>query len=152
MQKNMRNRIRLRVILDSVVLVSAFITEDGLAAELLTRPAEGTDLYTAEEILQEVRRVLLEKDHLRKRFSYSDANVERFIEALRAKCIVIKSLPDLRVIERDPKDDMVIACAVVAQADYIVSRDLDLLDLKAYRGIQIVSPEDFIRRLRSDNF
>lgn len=137
--------------MDSVVLVSAFITEDGLAAELLTRAAERTDLYTAEEILQEVRRVLLEKEHLRKRFLYSDANVERFIETLRAKCIMITSLPGLRVIERDPEDDMVIACAVVAQADYIVSRDLDLLDLKVYRGIQIISPEDFIRRLHGDN-
>ena len=64
--------------------------------------------------------------------------------------MIVPELPSLRVIERDPKDDMIIACAVAIQADYIVSRDLDLLDLKAYRGIQIVSPEDFIQYLRDD--
>ena len=49
------------------------------------------------------------------------------------------------------KDNMIIACAVAAGADYIVSRDLDLLDLKAYQGIQMVRPEDFIHYLRRDN-
>lgn len=55
--------------------------------------------------------------------------------------------------KRKPKvvlDSMVIACAVAAQADYIVSRDLDLLDLRIYKGIQIVSPENFIPFLRSN--
>lgn len=144
----MQNNRKSNVVLDSVTLVSAFVTQDGLAAELLIRCAEKANLYTAEELLQETRRVLLEKDHLRNRFSYSDANVERFIETLRNKCTVISSLPDLRVIERDPNDDMIIACAVVAQADYIVSRDRDLLDLGTYQGIQIVSPETFIQLLR----
>jgi len=125
------------------------VTEEGLAAELLTESAEKTHLYTAEDILQETHHVLLERDYLRSRFTYSDANVERFIEALRAKCTVVTSLPDLRVIDRDPKDDMVIACAVAARADYIVSRDRDLLDLKEYQWIKIVLPEVFIQYLRS---
>ena len=140
---------RLNVVPDSVILVSAFVTSDGLAAALLIQCAEKTNLCTAEELLQETRRVLLEKEHLRNRFLYSDVNVERFIEALRAKCTVVASLPNLHVIERDPKDDMVIACAVAAQADYIVSRDRDLLDLGEYQGIQIVTPEVFIQYLRT---
>jgi len=142
---------KLRVILDSVILVSAFVTEDGLAGELLIRSAEKASLYTAEEILQETRRVLLEKDHLRKRFSYSDTNVERFIEALRAKCAVITSLPDICVIKRDPADDKILACGLAARADYIVSRDMHLLALGDYQGIQIIAPETFIRLLREDD-
>ncbi|MBI1927787.1 hypothetical protein HYR99_26555 [Candidatus Poribacteria bacterium] len=91
----MPHKRRLNVVPDSVIRVSAFVTSDGLAAELLIQCAEKTNLCTAEELLQETRRVLLEKEHLRNRFSYSDANVERFIEALRAKCTVVTSLPDL---------------------------------------------------------
>jgi putative PIN family toxin of toxin-antitoxin system len=147
-KKNMPNKARYRIVLDSVILVSAFVTENGLAAQLLDKLVEKAELYITEEILQETRRVLLEKDHLRSRFSYSDTNVERFIEALRTKCVVVEPLPDLRVIERDPKDDIITACAVAAQADYIVSRDLDLLDLKEYQDIRIVSPEDFMHHLR----
>lgn len=139
-----------RVVLDSVILVSAFITGNGLAAGLLDMAAEEADLYTTKEILQETRCVLLEKDHLRSRFSYDDTSVERFIQALGARSVVVTPSLELQVIERDPKDDMIIACAVEAQADYIVSRDLDLLDLGEYQGIQILPPEAFIHRLRNE--
>ena len=41
---------------------------------------------------------------------------------------------------RDPNDDMVIACALTVEANYIVTRDRDLLDLRRYRDIVILSP------------
>lgn len=137
------------VVFDSVVWVSIFLRKAGLTAELFTLCLEKTTLFTAEEILQETRRVLLEKEHIRNKYAYHDAEVERFIELIREQCAVVSELPDLRVIERDPKDDMVIACAVAAHADYIVSRDRDLLDLGEYQGIKIVTPEEFIRYLRA---
>lgn len=43
-----------------------------------------------------------------------------------------------QVIARDPDDDHVLACALAAQADLIVSGDRDLLDLGEYQGIRIV--------------
>ena len=147
-KKNMQNSERLNVVFDSVVLVSAFVTREGFARALLVRCALETNLYTAEEILQETRHVLLEREHLRKRFAYDEIDVNEFIEAYRDGCTVISPLPELHVVVRDPEDDMIIACAVVANADYIVSRDKDLLDLGAYREIKIVSPEAFIQILR----
>ena len=54
-KKNMLHKRRPRVVLDSVVLVSVFLTEGGLAAELFTECVEKADLCTAEEILQETR-------------------------------------------------------------------------------------------------
>jgi len=139
-----------KVVLDSVVLVSAFLTE-GLASELLTLCAENAELYTAEEILREVRRVLLEKKHIRRRYKYSDTDAEMFISRFQEISIIVEPLPELQVVERDPKDDMIIACAVGAKADYIISRDTHLLDLKEYKGIQIIPPEDFIHYLRNGN-
>ncbi len=107
----MPNRRKPRVVFDSVVWVSIFLRKAGLTAELLTLCLEKTTLYTAEEILTETRRVLLEKDHIRNKYVYHDAEVEHFIELIRGKCLVVSRLPELHVIERDPKDDMVIACA-----------------------------------------
>lgn len=136
-----------RVVLDSVVAVSAFLTT-GLAAELVLLCEEKVDLYTAEEILQEIRHVLLEKEHIRNRYSYSATDADVFITRLQEISIVVRQLPEISVIERDPKDDMMIACAVAASADYVISRDKDLLDLGEYQDIQIVTPEDFIHTLR----
>lgn len=45
---------------------------------------------------------------------------------------------------RDPKDRMILACAVGGKADMIVSGDKDLLVLNAYEGIPIVTPAQFL--------
>jgi uncharacterized protein len=146
----MQNNINPKAVLDSGILVSAFLakTETQLSAALFVRCAELEMLVTAEEILTETRRTLLEKAHIRRRYTYLDEEVEAFIALVRSASTVVEKLPSLRVVERDPKDDMIIACAVTADADYIVSRDRDLLDLEEYQGIAIVSPEAFMPILR----
>ena len=145
----MTKKRKLHVVLDSVVAVSAFLT-DGLTADLVSMCQANVNLYTAEEILQEIRRVLLEKPHIRNRYRYSSEQAEVFINHLRNISTVVAQLPEIRVIDRDPKDDMIIACAVAVSANYIVSRDRDLLDLGNYQQIQIVTPENFIHILRRE--
>ncbi len=44
---------------------------------------------------------------------------------------------------RDPNDDAILACALEARADYLVTGDVDLLELKIFKGIRIVTPRDF---------
>lgn len=144
----MANRGKLHVVLDSVVAVSAFLTE-GLTADLVSQCQENVNLYTAEGILQEIRHVLLEKPHIRNRYTYSSEKVDTFIDYLKDISIIVAQFPEIHVIERDPKDDEIIACTVAASADYIISRDRDLLDLGNYQQIQIVTPEHFMRILRS---
>jgi predicted nucleic acid-binding protein len=45
---------------------------------------------------------------------------------------------------------MIVACAIAAKADYLISRDKDLLSLGAYEGISIINPEAFLRVLRGE--
>ena len=136
-----------RVVLDSVVAVSSFLTT-GLTAELVLLCEEKVELYTAEKILQEMRDVLLAKPHIRNRYDYTATEVDVFVAYLREINTIIEQLPEISVIERDPKDDMIIACAVAASANYIISRDRHLLDLGRYQDIQIVTPENFMQMLR----
>ena len=44
----------------------------------------------------------------------------------------------------DPDDDRILECAVTAGSDYILSYDKDLLRLKEYAGIKIVTASDFL--------
>ena len=55
---------------------------------------------------------------------------------------------ELKVV-RDPKDDKILSAAVEGRVDYIVSRDKDLLDLKEYQGIKLITPEAFMVILRA---
>jgi uncharacterized protein len=43
---------------------------------------------------------------------------------------------------RDPKDNFILALAAAARADYLVSGDLDLLDLKTFRGVKIIKADE----------
>jgi putative PIN family toxin of toxin-antitoxin system len=53
---------------------------------------------------------------------------------------------DVKGVCRDPFDDMVLECALVACATHIVSGDKDLLSLKSYSGISILTAREFLER------
>jgi putative PIN family toxin of toxin-antitoxin system len=135
---------------DSVVWISAFLTPGGLAAALIERCRGRVELVSSEAILDEVREVLLERRHLRARFPYDEPTVARYLRDIRG-IVELAAPADVPVFERDPKDTKLLACAVGADADFLITRDLDLLDLKIYRKTAVVSPEELIRRLRDES-
>jgi len=140
-----------KAVLDSGVLVSAFLTPKGVSAELLYLAyQEVFQIYLCDEIFKEIKRVLLEYPHIRKYYSYSNRQVTMFCEGLRAAVNLVTKLPSIKTIINDPNDDMVVACAVKAKANYIVTRDDDMLILKKYKWIKIVPPEEFIEILRKE--
>ena len=53
----------------------------------------------------------------------------------------------IRVVEADPSDNKFLEAAVTGQADYIVSGDKHLRDLKEFRGIAILTPSAFLEQL-----
>ena len=139
----------LKVILDTSILVSAFLKHEGVNAKVLLGAKDQYHLYLSEDILEETRLVLLTYDRIRKKYHYSDDEALEYLATLRIVAKqVLKELPKIRVIEKDPKDDPVLACALKAKADYIVSKDNHLKDLKEYRGIKIVSSQEFLELLK----
>jgi putative PIN family toxin of toxin-antitoxin system len=139
-----------RAVLDTTVAVSAFVSPlpRGAAHELLLRCRSGEfELCLSEAILAELNDVLLTRRHLRRRFQYTDADVIEFGQQLARMASLVQEVPELSVV-RDPADNMVLACAVAAGADYLVTRDKDLLVLGQHAGIRIVTPEDFLAWLR----
>ena len=140
---------RARIVLDSVVWISAFLTPGGLTAALVQRCRGRVELVSSEEILDETREVLRARRHLRTRFAYDESTVERYLRDIR-RIVEIVAPAVVPVFERDPKDTKLLACAVAASADFLVTRDLDLLELRTYRNTVIVNPEVYIRSLREE--
>ncbi len=140
----------LSAVLDSATLVSALLTPGGVTDGIIRQTRNGAfTCCLSDEILGETQRVLMEAPRLRERYVYSDEDVQTFILSLREAAVLIGNLPPLTGIVRDPNDDMVIACASAASADYIVTRDKDLLSLRTYDSTTIVTPEIFMETLRS---
>jgi hypothetical protein len=139
----------LKAVLDTSILVSAFLKNEGVNAKILLGAKDQYQLHLSEDILEETRLVLLTYERIRKKYHYGDDEALEYLAALRVVAEqVVKKLPKIRVIERDPKDDPVLACALKVKADYLVSKDDHLKDLKEYRGIKIVSSQDFLELLK----
>ena len=134
-----------RAVLDTSVLVSAFLTPRGSVVRLLREPARRRyQLCLSEYILTETAETLLSKIRLRT-YAYEDTDVRNLILWLMTYAEMITGLPDLRAVPEDPKDDPIIATAVAAKADYLVTGDrAHLLPLGHYEDIRIVSPREFL--------
>lgn len=143
----------MKVVLDSGILVSAFLTKKGISAELLRLARhELFQISLCEEIFEEIQRVLLTYPHIRGQYYYSNRQVAMFCQGLREATNLVTKLPSIKAVANDPNDDMIVACAVKARANFIVSRDEDLLAINKYKGIKIVSPEEFMEILRKESF
>jgi putative PIN family toxin of toxin-antitoxin system len=138
-------------VLDSTVLVSAFLTArpGGASHELLRFAAQGAfTLHLSPAIVREIERVLLTTTRLRDHYDYGDDDVGIYIKNLTVLAEMTAEITDVPRIVRDPNDDMIIACALAVDADYIVTRDRDLLDLTRHKTIEIIAPEAFLAELR----
>ena len=63
---------------------------------------------------------------------------------LEKSIIVIPAL-NLNIVDKDPDDNKFIEAAVEGKADYVVTQDKHLLEIKQYTGINIITPEEFLQ-------
>jgi putative PIN family toxin of toxin-antitoxin system len=103
-------------------------------------------LLTSDEILNELGRVL-RYSRIATHHALSDLAIEEFERTIRNTAVVVPGLYVVRKIEADPSDDMFLACALEGDADFIVSEDPHVRDLKTYQGIQIISMAQFSEKL-----
>src|SRR5207244_13386522 len=86
-------------------------------------------LVTSEYLLAEVDRTLREPE-VRALRSLSDAQIGAFVTVLRDLATVVAGRYDVALVRRDPADNPVLACALVAGARFVVRDDRkDLLPL-----------------------
>jgi putative PIN family toxin of toxin-antitoxin system len=102
-------------------------------------------IFISEPILAEIKKVLAQKFHWGKT-KISTATAE--IKSLTCK---IDHLPDINIISSDPPDNIILATATASQADFIISGDHHLLDLKHFRNIPILTPSQFFEMFFGDN-
>ena len=133
----------LRVVLDTVAFVRAFINPQGSYARILTLSRSLFILVTSPEIVAETLEVL-GRSSLRDRFAQitDDAVVDLKTILAAASYAVTEERIDAC---RDPDDNKVLECAAAASADYIVTGDKDLRDLDEFRHIKIRYADEFLR-------
>jgi len=136
---------RPHVVLDTNVLISAFLY-GGAPREIVEMIIAGAiDCSLSPAILDEVRGVLK-----RPKFGLSPRQAMSIVEELGGLCEVVNPSASIRRVIADPDDDRVLECAIEARADAIVSGDIHLLALGKYKGILILNPSGFLQAMREN--
>ncbi len=137
-----------RAVLDTNVLVSGLLKRrrNDIPDQILQR-VEQFELCLSEGIIAEVRRVL-HYARIQRKYHLSEGDIEEYLAYLRVIGKIIEDVPTIAAVLNDPDDNMMLACAMKVGAQYLVSGDPHLKDLKEYRGVAIVSPAEFLAALR----
>jgi putative PIN family toxin of toxin-antitoxin system len=134
----------MRAVLDTNVLVSATLIRGGNEDRALHAWRRGAfGLVFLPAMLEEVSRVLT-YEKLRKYRWLTDAEMVELLEALASQSVIVPGTMTVTAC-RDPDDDKFLAAGLEGKAEYVVTGDKDLLALKAYRGLRIVTPATFLR-------
>lgn len=133
----------LRLVIDTNVLISSFFGGNPKKVIDLWRKGSAV-LCLTEEILKEYL-------HVMARLPIAPETKDRLVAILQEKRNIEMVNPSRHctAIPGDLEDDKFIDCAVEAQADSIISGDGHLLQVKAFRGILIYSPKEFLQIVKS---
>ena len=130
----------LKIVLDTNIIISAIVfgAKPRLILNLiLSKRAKG---YISSFIITETGNVLREK------FKFSEEKVEQVEALLKTGFTIIEPNFSIKIITACPADNKILACAVGAKADYMISGDKKhILLLKKIKNILILSPEQFLK-------
>jgi putative PIN family toxin of toxin-antitoxin system len=99
-------------------------------------------LATSPALLDELERVLRYP-----KFLFTESEIQSFLRDVTAIARLVHPRQRIDVVQQDPDDNRVLECAVEAEAEWIVSGDPHVLELREHRGIQILSAAAALRRL-----
>jgi uncharacterized protein len=130
----------VRVVLDTNTIISGLISQSGFPRKLLDGArTQQFDLCSSPVLMAELLDVL-SREKFSSRLSLAGITPLDIVRDLRRLAYICTPANVPRVIENDPDDDHVLACAVAAQANLIVSGDKHLLGIGGqYQGIRIVT-------------
>ncbi|MEJ7860804.1 MAG: putative toxin-antitoxin system toxin component, PIN family [Pyrinomonadaceae bacterium] len=149
---------KLRIVFDCMIFLQAVISDKNVAFELFEHLEKDVfTLFVSGETLDEVNNVL-NRPYIRNRNpQITDESIEMFLSRVLNRAKRLNKIPKHFQYPRDPKDEKYINPAIEAEANYIVSRDNDLLDLmtgidaeskefrQRFRFLKVIAPGEFLR-------
>ena len=130
----------MKVVLDTNVLASAAATR-GLCADVLREVLAEHELVICKQITEELKRILVDK------FGVASPLVRDFLWLIRQDTTVVRPKTIPHVTLKDKDDLGILAAAVAAEADFLVTGDKELQNLGHVEETAILSPRAFWQRL-----
>ncbi|MBI4163642.1 MAG: putative toxin-antitoxin system toxin component, PIN family [Candidatus Aenigmarchaeota archaeon] len=129
---------KLKVVLDTNIYVSSVFWL-GKPHQIVELAIDGKiQVFTSPQILEELERVL--KRDFVEEHDFIESQIALILEYSK----VVRPLNTIKAVQEDPDDNKIVECAVTAQADYIITGDPHLLNLKEFHRTKIVKAAEFL--------
>ena len=138
------------IVIDTNVLIRAtFQKRSSLSVRIYQAIQEQVCiLATSPAILAEIREVI-SRGYIIALTHTTPAQRTDYMNELGEISLLTKGKATITQKSRDRKDNKFLVCASEAQADYLITSDADLLELKAYEGTRIIPPQEFVALLET---
>ncbi len=135
----------MNIVLDTNTVISGLFWR-GAPRQVLDLARSGTfTLFTSPDLLSELTDMLGRKKFSEK-LALAETSVEELVFGYASLAKTVRPNKIDSVIKADPDDDKVLACAKAANVEIIASGDSHLLDLKEYKGIQIMTVNQLLEQ------
>ena len=129
----------LRVVIDTNIYISA-IFWNGKPREVIDLGRDGKIMiFTSLDIENEIA------GKLKTTFKLAEEDVNQILLDFSTFTLPIRINKQLIVVQDDPDDNKFIECALECKANYIISGDRHLLNLKEYEGIKLIKSSAFLK-------
>ncbi len=150
--------MKIRVVFDCNTFLQAAINQESLAGNCYKLVEERVvELFVSQDVLDEIGEVI-NRPHIRERFiTLTDERIENFLSSIKNLAVFVRKVSKVFSLPRDIDDEIYVNLAVECEADFIVTRDKDLIDLmtgfdfeskqfrQKFRPLKVVQPIDFLR-------
>ena len=130
----------MRVVVDTNVWISPLLIADSVSAKAVDKALSQADVMVSDATIEALSDVL-SREKFDRYVSVNDR--EHYLRRLLQVTTMVSVISEVTDC-RDPSDNLFLALALDSESDCIVSGDADLLALNPWRGIQIVSPGEFL--------
>lgn len=139
----------MKIVADTNVLISTILWGEQLQplSELINE--QRVRLCFSPETINEIHRVA-SYPHITKKAKGENLNITFLIDKIISRSAIVHPKIKPTTITKDPSDNMFLACALEAQASFIISGDKHLLTLKKFQKIPIVTPRQFLTQIKNN--
>ena len=143
------------VVIDTNVWVSAFLNRRGFPARIKDAWVNGQfEIAISTPLLHEVSEVL-HRPRIKDKYGLTEAEITQFVELILRRAVLVAISGQLKLC-RDERDDIFLETAIVAGAEYLISRDddlkadSDLIEQMRTHGVEVITVSHFVQELAAE--
>lgn len=136
----------MKVVLDTNILVSGTFWKGDSSRIIEFIENDRINLIISQELIDEYNEVI-EREEIMDKILYKNLILNKSVQKIIQDSILVSPSEKFNYVQDDADDNKILECAYEGKADYIITKDNHLLNLKEFQGIKIITPYEFLKLL-----